>query len=1455
MKAFYTKILVLLLVVSWIGVLALTPTPTCSAGCSPGNGLVFFQPGNINQTIPRADFHNEQDRTDSTQLTPSSTVAGGILTGTVTNCSNGNPIVGAKICFGTNCCYSVAGGSFTLEVFPASTASLTALKCGFDNYSSPPLTLISGVVTVYNICMNESPIPPGQPFTASLDATGTFVNLSWSVPSGPYEIIYDDGIPENFTVWSTAGNMNAVKFTPIAYPIEIIAGKVNVGQSSNYPSSTTLPLTAFQMTIYDASGPNGMPGQQIANPIDVTANAFGWIEFNFPSPTTITGGAFYLVMIQGGIPPQAAGMAIDESIPQLRSYTRFASGSGPWLPANGNFMMRAVCIGQGGPLMLDAPDNIFTYQVWRLEQCEELTPGVWTGVVGPITYTTAMDFAWPTLYDGAYRWAVKALYPGNRWSEPVFSNVLGKNWSADVTISVTLSCEAQSPEGTMARLISLNCADSTYTGYCNANGTVNFSNVIKGSYKLEVTRFGYSTYTMNSITIMGPMTYQVTLLEEKAKPRYLFVNDRTLLANWNKPRFEKEIWKETFVSGNLSTNQWIASDAHWIIATGTGNPAPSVMWNYSPQATGYNSYLTSKNLPTENAGTLLVQYDIFLDNFGNSTLEQMALEVWNGTSWIAKRTWDNSSGANIPWTTDVVDITTEAGTQPNAKIRFHAFGEDSYNIDAWYMDNITLLGASANAEECVLGYNFYLNNTLMAYTPDTTYQIPPSQVHYGWLYEATVKAIYGSGYSDTARYTFSAHFLYPPTNLQAIGIEDVAYLTWGKPIAYDGPALDQTRPAATGTGPASETGVGNSQGLDMTYITSNATDALFDNGPFVNSPGTGAGGADESVLQTGLTLFGSNMNQALGYSIADDFFVPPGNGWDPVKFTFFGYQTDAPNTGTFTGVYFRIYDGPPNAGGTVIWGDLTTNRMISQMFVSCYRVQTIAGGTSRAIIKLECIVTGLHLSPGTYWIEVQTTGNPSYSGPWANPVTINGTLATGNGLQWTGSAWNQWLDGSYQQGLPFIIQSTECGGTPPGLWGYRIYRGSTMIHEISNPDSLEYYDVGLELGTYIYNVSAMYDLTPYGFPGLFDESSKEGPDTVILAGCCLLPFHEPWDQGQFAFNEWRFKPNQSNWTMNTSYGNPAPTADFTWQPLITSYESRMESRQLCPGKYQCGNVWLNFDWKLVNMNATGTEKMVVEIYYDSAWHMVKEITNDNSYDWTSEHLDISGVIPGYFRIAFRVLGENSSNIQHWYVDNIYIYGECLPAVNLTADVNDANVTLSWSPPQCQPVVSPASSCTYPYTSSKTTEGLTVSYYIWRRSNSDTTWTRITPGLVADTTYVDANLPSDIYRYYVESVFSNGCAGNPSNETEAGIIVGTGPTKTGSVSVFPNPASDHIRIQSSTPVESCDLFNFMGHRVFPVPIGNLTEFTIPVSTLPQGIYLVKLKNSSGTTVTRVSVVHQ
>jgi hypothetical protein len=202
---------------------------------------------------------------------------------------------------------------------------------------------------------------------------------------------------------------------------------------------------------------------------------------------------------------------------------------------------------------------------------------------------------------------------------------------------------------------------------------------------------------------------------------------------------------------------------------------------------------------------------------------------------------------------------------------------------------------------------------------------------------------------------------------------------------------------------------------------------LFDNGPLVTHPGGGGGGADASAVQTALlmSLYGFGFQSTVPNRMADDFTVTDAGGWDVQTITFFGYQTGSTTTSTFTDIYVQIWDGAPNAGGAVVFGDYTTNRLSSTTWSNIYRVlDTGLTDTQRPIMAIVATI-GTTLAQGDYWVDFSAAGTLA-SGPWAPPISILGQTATGNALQYTLSAgvWAAAIDtgSGGQQGMPFIIE-------------------------------------------------------------------------------------------------------------------------------------------------------------------------------------------------------------------------------------------------------------------------------------------------------------------------------------------------------------------------------------------------------------------------------------------------
>ncbi len=198
------------------------------------------------------------------------------------------------------------------------------------------------------------------------------------------------------------------------------------------------------------------------------------------------------------------------------------------------------------------------------------------------------------------------------------------------------------------------------------------------------------------------------------------------------------------------------------------------------------------------------------------------------------------------------------------------------------------------------------------------------------------------------------------------------------------------------------------------------------------------------------TLAGAGAQITANNTVADDFTVPAGPDWAVSKITVYAYSTGyAGTTSPFNDVRIRIHNSNPMAGPTtVVFGDLTTNRLSASSFTNIYRIfnsvvtPATAPGTTRKIWKLEANVS-VTLPPGTYWLEFQTGASvTSNFVPLSSPLGVR-TLPGYNAIQSLSGTWGLLQDDGQgpaspapvATALPFSIDYTTgaCAGTPtPG---------------------------------------------------------------------------------------------------------------------------------------------------------------------------------------------------------------------------------------------------------------------------------------------------------------------------------------------------------------------------------------------------------------------------------------
>ncbi len=223
---------------------------------------------------------------------------------------------------------------------------------------------------------------------------------------------------------------------------------------------------------------------------------------------------------------------------------------------------------------------------------------------------------------------------------------------------------------------------------------------------------------------------------------------------------------------------------------------------------------------------------------------------------------------------------------------------------------------------------------------------------------------------------------------------------------------------------------------DYSYSFGSTTDLIFSNGPIINSPGTGLGGADESILQNvslGMSTLGTGHQPSAGGRVSDDFTVLA-DGFRIQTIEFFAYQTNE-QASTITAVNLRIWNGPPGqAGSQVVFGDTSTNRMLSTDFSGVLRVRELDSGASNIRqIAVSTVAVNQAFSAGTYWLDWQSEGSGP-SGPWAPPIAITGATSTGNAMRSTdnGQTFAAILDAGTNTplGLPFVLRGTFAPPSP-----------------------------------------------------------------------------------------------------------------------------------------------------------------------------------------------------------------------------------------------------------------------------------------------------------------------------------------------------------------------------------------------------------------------------------------
>lgn len=241
------------------------------------------------------------------------------------------------------------------------------------------------------------------------------------------------------------------------------------------------------------------------------------------------------------------------------------------------------------------------------------------------------------------------------------------------------------------------------------------------------------------------------------------------------------------------------------------------------------------------------------------------------------------------------------------------------------------------------------------------------------------------------------------------------------------------------------------------------------------------------------------------------------------------------------------------------------------------------------------------------------------------------------------------------------------------FYGYEIYRNDSCITP-SPIAELSYTDADLAPGIYTYRVKALFSSQ--------DVESNEWTGEVISIDPLGIPFTETWDSHSFATNYW--ETSAENWYIETTEGNPAPAALFTWLPMLTDYSEYLSSFTIDGSGFE--NVMLSYDLAFNNFSTEALNYFGVEVWDGDEWNRIatydSNMNSGEGWAFTTLTHDISEYAAGReFKIRFVAFGEDNYYFWDWQLDNISVYTnvEALDTPQLFIFQEDSQILVVWNP--------------------------------------------------------------------------------------------------------------------------------------------------------------------------------
>jgi len=485
----------------------------------------------------------------------------GTLTGTVTEFGTNLPVQGATITAGEYTGQSNATGHFSFGVY-AGTYTVTCTKPGYQPGSQAGVVIVGLQTTTQNFVLTELTLPP---VNVHAEDTGAIANITWEAPGTATgitegfegatfpptdwsQIITDTGAAGTTGVYPTWCQVGTVALDPAvpphggSYQAAMWWDYVNQDEWLITPQFPCPSNAVLQFWSYVYLGSTNSDHYYIKISTDnggtwtvlwdATAQTGGWNYYATPITVNLATYAGQQIKLawHADDPPSADGMwyvwFVDDVL--IGSPTKvitfspeqlFTASQAP-TPApkmvyptspisrvigNGTETQPVANIKSLPPAPVPSFDGyrvLTGYQVWRLLQGQETNESAWTSLTStPISALSYADDDWPSLPDGTYKWAVKAVYTGGAYSVATFSNALPQYHEIGTIAGIVRNMQNQPISGA-----TVTCGDVTAT--TNASGAYSMS-VLAGTHSVTASHPNYASVTHSGIIVVTGQTTTV----------------------------------------------------------------------------------------------------------------------------------------------------------------------------------------------------------------------------------------------------------------------------------------------------------------------------------------------------------------------------------------------------------------------------------------------------------------------------------------------------------------------------------------------------------------------------------------------------------------------------------------------------------------------------------------------------------------------------------------------------------------------------------------------------------------------------------------------------------------------------------------------------------------------------------------------------------------------------------